>query len=76
MPAAHELLLQSLRLGNEDRRCLAEMIWETVDTDLPAACQDEEGIAKRVEQLYEEYRSGRKPGLAHEEVFTAARAVL
>lgn len=76
MPAAHELLLQSLRLGNEDRRCLAEMIWETVDSDLPAILQNEDGIAQHVEQLYADYRAGRTQGLTHDEVFTAARSLL
>ncbi len=71
-----ELLAQAMSLPSEDRRFIAEAVWDTVDKDLPNAWADEATIATEVERRYEEFRAKGKKGLSHEEVFAAARAVL
>jgi putative addiction module component (TIGR02574 family) len=74
--ATQEILAQIMRLQNEERRFLAEFIWETVDRDLPARWTDESTIANEVESRFAAFKSGHAPGLTHEEVFSAARALL
>ena len=74
--ATREILTQVMRLQNEERRFLAEIIWETVDDDLPAQWQDDATITSEVERRFAAYKSGAEPGLAHAEVFASARALL
>ncbi|GEP45004.1 addiction module protein [Brevifollis gellanilyticus] len=68
-----ELIAQAIRLGSEERRFLAEIMWETVDADLPARWEDDATIASEVERRFEAFKSGRERGLSHEEVFGAAK---
>jgi len=70
---AQELFAQAIRLQAEERRFLAEIIWETVDADLPARWEDDATIAAEVEKRFEAFKAGRERGLSHEEVFGAAR---
>jgi putative addiction module component (TIGR02574 family) len=72
---AEELFAQAIRLGAEERRFLAEIIWETVDADLPAQWNDDSTIAAEVEKRFQAFKSGGERGLTHEEVFAAARAL-
>ena len=71
-----ELFAQAIQLQSEERRFLAELIWETVDADLPAQWDDDSTIVKEVERRFADFKAGRENGLTHEEVFGAARALL
>lgn len=68
-----ELFAQAIRLQSEDRRFLAELIWETVDADLPAQWQDDATLAAEVERRFDAFKSGKERGLSHDEVFAAAK---
>jgi hypothetical protein len=74
--AIQELLTQASLLPSEERRFLAEMIWETVDNDLPAKWDNESTISSEVERRFEAFKSGRERGLSHTDVFAAAKAIL
>ena len=74
--ATHELFAQAARLPAEERRFLAEIIWETVDADLPAQWEDDATIAAEVERRFEAFKAGRERGLSHDEVFAAAKALV
>jgi len=74
--ATQELFAQASRLPSEERRFLAEIIWETVDADLPAQWENDSTIAAEIERRFEAFCSGRERGLSHDEVFAAARALL
>lgn len=69
----YELFAQAARLSSEERRFLAEIIWETVDADLPAHWENDTTIAAEVEKRFEAFKAGRERGLSHDEVFAAAR---
>ena len=71
----HELFAQVSRLPSEERRFLAEIIWETVDADLPAQWENDATIAAEVERRFEAFKAGREKGLSHDEVFAAAKAL-
>lgn len=73
---AQELFVQASRLPSEERRFLAEIIWETVDADLPAQWENDSTIASEVERRFEDFKAGRARGLSHEEVFAAAKALV
>ena len=68
-----DLIAQAIRLDSEERRFLAEIMWETVDADLPARWEDDATIASEVERRFEAFKAGRERGLSHEEVFGAAK---
>jgi putative addiction module component (TIGR02574 family) len=70
-----ELFAEVARLPAEERRFLAEMIWETVDADLPAQWQDDTTIASEIERRFEAFKAGRERGSSHVDVFAAARAL-
>ncbi len=70
-----ELFPQAAHLPPEERRFLAEMIWETVDADLPARWENDATIAAEVERRFEAFKAGRERGLSHGEIFAAARAL-
>lgn len=74
--ATREIFEQAVRLSPEERRFLAEMIWETVDADLPAQWDNDSTIVAEIESRYEAFKSGREPGLSHDEVFAAAKALV
>ena len=74
--AAQELFALAARLPAEERRFLAEIIWETVDADLPAQWENDATIAAEVESRFEAFKAGRSRGLSHDEVFAAARALV
>lgn len=74
--AAQEIFAQVARLPAEERRFLAEIIWETVDADLPAQWKDDATIAAEVERRFEAFRAGRERGLSHDEVFAAAKMLV
>lgn len=71
--ASQELSAQAARLPSEERRFLAEIIWETVDADLPAQWENDSTIAAEVERRFEAFKAGRERGLNHDEVFAAAK---
>lgn len=73
---AHELFAQVARLPSEERRFLAEIIWETVDTDLPAQWDNDATIGSEVERRFEAFKAGRERGMSHDEVFSAAKALV
>ena len=73
--ASQELVAQVARFPAEERRFLAEMIWETVDADLPARWENDATIAAEVERRFEAFKAGREKGLSHGEIFAAARAL-
>jgi hypothetical protein len=58
-----ELFAQAIRLQPEERRFLAEMIWETVNADLPAQWSDDSTIVAEVERRYEANKSGQERSL-------------
>lgn len=70
-----ELFAQAARLPAEERRFLAEIIWETVDADLPAQWENDATIATEVERRFEAFKAGLERGLSHEDVFAAAKAL-
>ena len=74
--ATEDLFAQVVRLPAEERRFLAEIIWETVDADLPAQWEDDSTLAAEVERRFEAFKAGRERGLTHEEVFTAAKVLV
>ena len=74
--AAQELFAQAIRLQSEERRFLAEMIWETVDDDLPAQWKDDSTITAEVERRFAAFKAGHERGLTHDEVFAAARTLV
>lgn len=71
-----ELFAQAAHLPSEERRFLAELIWETVDADLPAQWENDSTIAAEVERRFEDFKAGRARGLSHDEVFAAAKALI
>lgn len=73
--ASQELVAQVAHLPAEERRFLAEIIWETVDADLPARRENDATIAAEVERRFEAFKAGRECGLSHGEIFAAARAL-
>ncbi len=73
---AQELFAQAARLSSEERRFLAEIIWETVDADLPAQWENDATISAEVERRFEDFKAGRARGLSHDEVFAAARTLV
>ncbi len=73
--ATQELFAQAARLPSEERRFFAEIIWETVDADLPAQWENDATIAAEVERRFEAFKAGCEKGLSHNEVFAAARAL-
>lgn len=73
--ATQELFAQVARLPTEERRFLAEIIWETVDADLPAQWENDATISAEVERRFEAFKAGREKGLSHDEVFAAAKAL-
>ena len=74
--ATEDLFAQVVRLPAEERRFLAEIIWETVDADLPAQWEDDSTLAAEVERRFEAFKAGRERGLTHEEIFTAAKVLV
>ena len=74
--ATEDLFAQVVRLPAEERRFLAEIIWETVDADLPAQWEDDSTLAAEVERRFEAFKAGRERGLTHEEVFAAAKVLV
>ncbi|HEY1048871.1 MAG TPA: addiction module protein [Prosthecobacter sp.] len=74
--ATQEIFAQVARLPAEERRFLAEIIWETVDADLPAQWDDDGTIAAEVERRFEAFKAGRERGLSHDEVFAAAKLLV
>lgn len=74
--ATREIFEQAVRLPPEERRFLAEIIWETVDADLPAQWDNDSTIVAKIESRYEAFREGREQGLSHDEVFTTAKALV
>ncbi|MGV3660221.1 MAG: addiction module protein [Prosthecobacter sp.] len=74
--AAKEFFAQAMLLPSEERRFLAEIIWETVDADLPAQRDNDSAIAAEVERRFEAFKAGRERGLSHEAVFGAAKALV
>lgn len=74
--ATRELFEQVARLPAEERRFLAEIIWETVDADLPAQWDNDGTIAAEVERRFEAFKAGRERGLSHDEVFAAAKMLV
>lgn len=74
--ATEDLFAQVVRLPAEERRFLAEIIWETIDADLPAQWEDDSTLAAEVERRFEAFKAGRERGLTHEEVFTAAKVLV
>ena len=74
--ATEDLFAQVVRLPAEERRFLAEIIWETVDKDLPAQWEDDTTLAAEVERRFEAFKAGRERGLTHEEVFAAAKVLV
>jgi putative addiction module component (TIGR02574 family) len=68
-----ELFAQAARLPSEERRVLAEIIWETVDADLPAQWENDSTITAEVVRRFEAFKAGRERGLSHDEVFAAAK---
>ncbi len=74
--ATQDLFAQAARLPSEERRFLAEIIWETVDADLPAQWENDATIAAEVERRFEAFKAGRERGLSHDEVFAAAKALV
>jgi putative addiction module component (TIGR02574 family) len=74
--ATRELYAQAARLPVEERRFLAEIIWETVDADLPALWENDATLADEVERRFEAFKSGRDRGLSHAEVFSSAKALV
>lgn len=73
---AQELFAQAARLSSEERRFLAEIIWETVDADLPAQWENDATISAEVERRFEAFKAGQSRGLSHDEVFAAARTLV
>lgn len=73
---AQELFAQAARLSSEERRFLAEIIWETVDADLPAQWENDATISAEVERRFEAFKAGRARGLSHDEVFASARTLV
>ncbi|MFM2178297.1 MAG: putative addiction module component [Verrucomicrobiota bacterium] len=73
--ATHELFAQVARLPSEERRFLAEIIWETVDADLPAQWENDATISAEVERRFAAFKAGREKGLSHDEVFAAAKVL-
>jgi len=69
------LFPQVARLPSEERRFLAELIWETVDADLPAQWENDATIAAEVERRFEAFKAGREKDLSHDEVFAAAKSL-
>ncbi len=67
---------QAARLSSEERRFLAEIIWETVDADLPAHWENDATISAEVERRFEAFKAGREKGLRHDAVFAAAAKAL
>jgi hypothetical protein len=57
-------------------RARSQMIWETVDADLPALWSDDSTLATEVKRCFEAFQSGRERVLTHEEVFAAAQALV
>ena len=74
--ATQELFAQAARLSSEERRFLAEIIWETVDADLPAQWENDTTISAEIEKRFEAFKAGRERGLSHDEVFAAAKTLL
>ncbi len=74
--ATQELFAQAARLPSEERRFLAEIIWETVDADLPAQWENDSTIAAEVERRFEAFKAGRERGLSHDDVFSVAKALV
>jgi hypothetical protein len=74
--ATKELFAQAILLQSEDRRVLAELLWETVDADLPAQWNDEVTLATEVERRFAAFQGGTERGLSHDEVFASARALI
>lgn len=74
--ATQELFAQAARLPTEERRFLAEIIWETVDADLPAQWENDSTIAAEIEKRFEAFKAGRERGLSHDEVFAAAKVLV
>lgn len=74
--ATQELFAQAARLPSEERRFLAEIIWETVDADLPAQWENDSTIAAEIEKRFEAFKAGRERGLSHDEVFAAAKVLV
>jgi putative addiction module component (TIGR02574 family) len=70
-----KLFAQVARLPSEERRFLSELIWETVDAELPAPWENDATIAAEVERRFEAFKAGREKGLSHDEVFAAAKAL-
>ena len=70
---AQELFAQAARLPSEERRFLAEIIWETVDADLPTQWENDSTIAVEVQRRFDAFQAGREPGLTHDNVFAAAK---
>ncbi len=70
-----ELFAQVAHLPSEERRFLAEIIWETVDADLPTQLENDATIAAEVERRFEAFKAGREKGLSHDEVFATAKVL-
>lgn len=70
-----DLFVQAVRLTSEERRFLAEIIWETVDADLPAQWENDATLAAEVERRFEAFKAGNERGLSHDEVFARAKAL-
>lgn len=73
---AQEIFAQVARLPTEERRFLAEMIWETVDADLPSQWEDDTTIATEIERRFDAFKAGQERGLSHDEVFAAAKSLI
>ena len=71
-----EIFAQAALLSSEERRFLAEIIWETVDADLPAQWENDATIGGEIEKRFEAFKAGRERGLSHDEVFAAARRLV
>ena len=74
--ATQELFAQASLLPAEERRFLAEIIWETVDADLPAQWENDSTIAAEVERRFAAFKAGRERGLSHDDVFATAKALV
>ena len=75
MTATQELFAHAVRLPSEERRFLAEIIWQTVDVDLPAQWENEATLGAEIERRFEEFKAGRERSLSHDDVFAAARSL-
>lgn len=75
MTATQKLFAHAVRLPSEERRFLAEIIWQTVDADLPAQWENEATLGAEIERRFEEFKAGRERGLSHDDVFSAARSL-